>query len=75
MGKATGLNPAIILLALSVWGKLLGFLGLLLAIPLTVLAWTYYQRYLHKSQHNLKAACGLYAPRKNTCSCLMLRLL
>jgi predicted PurR-regulated permease PerM len=49
MGKATGLSPAIILLSLSVWGKLLGFLGLLLAIPLTVLGWAYYNRYLSKA--------------------------
>ena len=44
MGKATGLNPAVILLSLSIWGKLLGLFGLLIAIPLTVLFWAYYQR-------------------------------
>ena len=48
MGKATGLNPAIILLSLSVWGKLLGFLGLLIAIPLTYIIWTYYRLWLDK---------------------------
>jgi len=45
-GKAMGLSPAIILLSLSVWGKLLGFLGLILALPLTCLGLTYYRRYL-----------------------------
>ena len=35
MGKAMGLNPAILLLSLSVWGALLGFLGLIVALPLT----------------------------------------
>lgn len=33
MGKALGLNPAIILLALSVWGTLLGLLGMIIALP------------------------------------------
>ena len=47
-GKAMGLSPAIILLSLSIWGKLLGFLGLILALPLTCLGLTYYRRYLWK---------------------------
>ena len=47
-GEAMGLSPAIILLSLSVWGKLLGFLGLILALPLTCLGLTYYRRYLGK---------------------------
>jgi len=46
MGKATGLRPVAILLGLFIWGKLLGFLGLLLAIPLTCLGIAYYQRYV-----------------------------
>ena len=37
MGKAMGLNPAILLLSLSVWGALLGFIGLIIALPLTTL--------------------------------------
>lgn len=45
MGHATGLNPAMILLSLSVWGKLLGFLGLIVAIPFTCLVWIYYTEY------------------------------
>ena len=47
-GKAMGLSPAIILLSISVWGKLLGFLGLILALPLTCLGLIYYRRYLWK---------------------------
>jgi predicted PurR-regulated permease PerM len=47
-GKAMGLSPAIILLSISVWGKLLGFLGLILALPLTCLGLAYYRRYLWK---------------------------
>lgn len=46
MGKAMGLNPAIILLSLSVWGTLLGFIGLIIALPLTTLCLSYYDRYV-----------------------------
>ena len=48
MGKAMGLNPAILLLSLSVWGALLGFIGLIIALPLTTLLMAYYQRYITK---------------------------
>lgn len=33
MGKALGLNPAIIILSLSIWGSLLGILGMVIALP------------------------------------------
>ena len=46
MGKFMGLNPAIIFLSLSVWGSLLGFLGLVIALPLTALIISYYKRYI-----------------------------
>lgn len=46
MGSAMGLNPAIILLSLSVWGTLLGFVGLIIALPLTTLLLSYYNRYI-----------------------------
>ena len=46
MGHAMGLNPAILLLSLSVWGALLGFIGLIVALPLTTLLIAYYQRYV-----------------------------
>ena len=48
MGKAMGLNPAILLLSLSVWGTLLGFIGLIVALPLTTLLIAYWQRYVTK---------------------------
>jgi len=51
-GEAMGLSPAFIFLSLSVWGKLLGFLGLILALPLTCLGLTYYRRYLWNSERN-----------------------
>ncbi len=50
MGKAMGLNPAILLLSLSVWGALLGFIGLIIALPLTTLLIAYYQRYVTREQ-------------------------
>ena len=46
MGKAMGLNPAIILLSLSIWGTLLGFIGLIIALPLTTLCLSYYKRFV-----------------------------
>lgn len=46
MGKVTGLNPAIILLSLSIWGSLLGFVGMIIALPLTTLFLSYYERYV-----------------------------
>ena len=50
MGKAMGLNPAILLLSLSVWGALLGFIGLIIALPLTTLIIAYWQKYVTKEQ-------------------------
>ena len=46
MGKITGLNPAIILLSLSIWGSLMGMLGMIIALPITTLLLSYYQRYI-----------------------------
>ncbi len=46
MGKTMGLNPAIILLSLSIWGSLLGFMGLIIALPLTTLLISYYNLYV-----------------------------
>ena len=50
MGKAMGLNPAILLLSLSVWGALLGFIGLIIALPLTTLIIAYWKRYVTKEE-------------------------
>lgn len=46
MGKAMGLNPALILLSLSVWGSLMGFIGLIIALPMTTLLISYYDTYI-----------------------------
>ena len=45
MGRVMGLNSAIILLSLSIWGALLGILGMVIALPMTTLLITYYQKY------------------------------
>ena len=46
MGREMGLNPAVILLSLSVWGYMLGIIGMIIALPFTSLIMTYYQRYI-----------------------------
>lgn len=48
MGKAMNLNPAILLLSLSVWGYVFGFIGLIIALPLTTLLMAYWKRYITK---------------------------
>ncbi|MDE6003517.1 MAG: AI-2E family transporter [Prevotella sp.] len=50
MGKVMGLNSAIILLSLSIWGALLGILGMIIALPLTTLLITYYHKYVIKNK-------------------------
>jgi predicted PurR-regulated permease PerM len=50
MGHVTGLNSAIILLSLSIWGSLLGILGMIIALPMTTLLINYYQKYIIKQQ-------------------------
>ncbi len=56
MGSAMGLNPAIILLSLSIWGCLLGFMGLIIALPLTTLLLSYYDLYVIKSMNRRQRA-------------------
>ena len=46
MGKVTGYNGAIIFLALTVWGSLLGLVGMIIALPLTSIIVSYYKRYV-----------------------------
>ena len=51
MGHAMGLNPALLLLSLSIWGTLMGFIGLIIALPLTTLLLAYYDRYITRSEN------------------------
>jgi predicted PurR-regulated permease PerM len=41
-----GLNPAVILLSLSIWGSLLGIVGMIIALPMTTLLISYYKRFV-----------------------------
>ena len=50
MGSMMGLNPAAILLSLSIWGSLLGFIGLIIALPLTTIIIMYYQDYIVRDE-------------------------
>ncbi len=49
MGKVTGMGPAAILLSLSVWGAIFGVIGMIIALPLTTIAISYYKHYIAKS--------------------------
>jgi len=51
MGKVTGLSPAIILLSVSVWGKLMGVFGLIIALPMTCLLLAYYKRLIEPADN------------------------
>ena len=46
MKQQMGLKPAIVFLALSVWGYLLGLVGLIIALPMTTLIISYYCEYV-----------------------------
>jgi len=48
LSDAMGLNPAVMLLSLSIWGKILGILGLIIALPVTFLILSYYKHFLKK---------------------------
>ncbi len=48
MGKIMGLSPAIVLFSLSIWGYIMGIIGLIIALPLTTLIISYYKRYVVK---------------------------
>ena len=50
MGDVTGLSPAVILLSLSIWGKLLGVFGLIIALPMTAILVAYYKRFLKSTE-------------------------
>lgn len=43
MGEFSGMNPALILLSLSIWGGIMGVIGMMLALPLTSLLLAYYR--------------------------------
>lgn len=50
MGDAIGLPPFLILLSLSVWGYLLGIIGMIIALPLTTIIFSYYKRFISRGE-------------------------
>lgn len=57
MKQQMGLRPAIIFLALSIWSYVLGFIGLIIALPLTTLIFSYYKEYvLHQPRTQVAVA-------------------
>lgn len=48
MGATMGMRPSLILLSLAVWGVLLGFFGLLIALPVSMALYSLYMRYVLK---------------------------
>ena len=56
MGNVTGMGPAWILLSLSIWGSLLGVVGMIIALPLTTLLVSYYKRFVLKIEDTPKTS-------------------
>lgn len=61
VGRSMNLPPIGILLSLSIWGKLLGFLGLIVAIPFTCFCLVY----LDKIQRNQDAQDLFWEPKED----------
>ena len=62
VGKSMNLPPVGILLSLSIWGKLLGFLGLLVAIPFTCICLVYVEKLRTRADQYVEDA-GRLAPK------------
>lgn len=57
-GRNTGLRPQYILLSLSVWGSLMGVTGMIIALPITTVIISYYQRSLDDERPSSRAQAG-----------------
>ena len=72
MGDVTGMGPAWILLSLSVWGSLLGFVGMIIALPVTTLLVSYYKRFVlgmpYNTSHKVSKPCTLFTKKKQKIS-------
>lgn len=53
MGRIMGLSPAIVLLSLTTGAFVAGLVGLIVALPFTTIALTYYKRYVVKDAENI----------------------
>ena len=58
IGSSMNLPPVGILLSLSIWGKLLGFLGLIVAIPFTCLCLVYLEKIQKKADSMVDEEAG-----------------
>lgn len=63
MGRVYGMHPAIILLSLSIWGSLLGLLGMLVALPLTTLLFSYYNRFVLQRDIDEKDRADIFSDK------------
>ena len=64
MGKRMGMSPAMILLSISIWGSLLGFFGLFIALPLTMSLYSVYKRYVIQDPKFIREENEETMPRK-----------
>lgn len=67
MGNVIGMKPAVMLLALSIWGSLLGVAGMIIALPLTTVLISYYKRFFLSSanKETTPAEIESTAPKQN----------
>lgn len=65
MGKAMGLNPAVVLLSLTIWGSLLGVTGMIIALPFTSLLTIYYRRFVLYEDNEGEAFSAINPPPEN----------
>ena len=54
MGQTMGMRPSLILLVLSIWGYLLGFFGMLIALPITMFIYSLYMRYILQDEEYIE---------------------
>lgn len=54
MGRSMGMRPSLILLSLAIWGYLLGFFGMLIALPMTMALYSIYMRYILQDKAYIK---------------------
>ena len=54
MGQTMGMRPSLILLVVSIWGYLLGFFGMLIALPITMFIYSLYMRYVLQDEEYIE---------------------
>ncbi|MBR8758679.1 AI-2E family transporter [Porphyromonas levii] len=64
-GQSLGIHPIAIMLSLTVWGAIFGFLGMLFALPLTMIFYTLYMKYIVGSPTDLDTHLREEMARRN----------